>query len=63
MPIYNYQCTECDTRFSSISSIISSGSPADKAVCPDCKSIKTKKLVSRSSFSLKGNSWYKDGYS
>ncbi len=58
MPVYEYECKECNKIFEVQQKI------ADKALsdCPDCNG-PVKKLVSMSSFQLKGGGWYADGYS
>ena len=58
MPIYEYECPSCAKVFEVQQRI--SDDPLRK--CPDCKG-KVKKLVSASSFLLKGGGWYADGYS
>ncbi len=58
MPIYEYECSECDKVMEVQQRI--SDSPLE--TCPDCGG-KVKKLVSMSSFQLKGGGWYADGYS
>ena len=56
MPLYEYACKKCNKRFEIIQSI-----GADSAKCPDCGS-ECKKLVSATSFQLKGSGWYKTDY-
>ena len=58
MPVYEYECSACRKVFEVQQRI------ADKplAQCPDCKGV-VKKLMSMSSFQLKGGGWYADGYS
>ena len=58
MPIYEYECTSCDKVFEVRQRI--SDEPLQN--CPDCRG-KVKKIVSASSFLLKGGGWYADGYS
>ncbi len=58
MPIYEYYCKSCDKTFESFQRI----TDEPLANCPDCKK-KVKRLISSTSFSLKGGGWYKDGYS
>lgn len=58
MPIYEYECSACDKVFEVQQRI--SDDPLD--TCPDCQGA-VKKLVSVSSFQLKGGGWYADGYS
>jgi len=56
MPIYEYQCQKCGT-FEATQRI------TDKplAKCPTCKG-KIKKLISNTSFQLKGTGWYVTDY-
>ena len=56
MPIYEYQCQKCGT-FEATQRI------TDKplAKCPNCKG-KVKKLISNTSFQLKGTGWYLTDY-
>lgn len=58
MPIYEYECPACDQIFELQQKI----SEAPMSLCPECGG-DVKKLVSMSSFQLKGNGWYSDGYS
>ena len=60
MPIYEYRCDACGHTWEHFAQRVSSPTPG----CPSCKaeSDKVNKLVSVSSFSLKGDGWYKDGY-
>jgi len=56
MPIYEYQCQKCGT-FETTQKI------TDKPLvkCPTCKG-KIKKLISNTSFQLKGTGWYVTDY-
>lgn len=56
MPIYEYRCQKCGT-FEATQRI------TDKplAKCPTCKG-KVKKLISNTSFQLKGTGWYVTDY-
>lgn len=58
MPVYEYECKECDKVFEVQQKI------ADDPLteCPKCHA-PVKKLMSMSSFQLKGGGWYADGYS
>jgi len=58
MPIYEYQCEKCKKTFEQFQKI----TDEPLKMCPDCKG-KVKRLISQTSFSLKGAGWYKDGYS
>ncbi|MCA9488453.1 MAG: zinc ribbon domain-containing protein [Myxococcales bacterium] len=57
MPIYEYECGSCGHRYEKMVRI-----GADAPPCPECASIEVRKLVSQSSFVLKGGGWYKDHY-
>ena len=59
MPIYKFKCSECEHEFTLIRKI----SDSSEVICECCSSSLTNKLVSSTSFSLKGKGWYKDGYS
>ncbi len=58
MPIYEYECENCHEITEAWQHL------ADEPLttCPKCSGI-LKKLISRSSFQLKGGGWYADGYS
>lgn len=58
MPIYEYRCELCGHEFERFQKM--SDDPVD--ACPECEADSVKKLVSRTSFVLKGGGWYKDGY-
>ena len=59
MPTYEYLCDKCGHEFERQQRI--SDSPVKS--CPSCKSRRVKKLISRTSFVLKGSGWYSDLYS
>ena len=58
MPIYEYQCDSCSKHHEIWQKI----SDPPKKICPDCSGT-LHKLISASSFQLKGGGWYSDGYS
>ncbi len=59
MPIYEYLCEKCGHEFEREQRIT-----ADPIkTCPECKARKVKKLISQTSFVLKGGGWYNDLYS
>jgi len=59
MPVYEYICKACDHEFERQQRI--SDKPLKK--CPECGTMKAKRLISRTSFVLKGGGWYSDLYS
>ncbi len=58
MPIYEYRCLDCGDEFEVIQGV--SARPLRK--CRKCGG-RLEKLISRTSFVLKGGGWYADGYS
>ena len=58
MPVYEYECGGCMKIFEMQQRV----ADAPLTVCPDCGG-GVRKLISRSSFQLKGGGWYSDGYS
>jgi putative FmdB family regulatory protein len=59
MPTYEYQCGACDHEFEREQRI----TEAPIKTCPSCKARKARRLISRTSFVLKGSGWYSDLYS
>ena len=57
MPVYEYECCKCGKVVEAWQSL----SDAPMTECPDCAGA-LKKLISMSSFRLKGGGWYADGY-
>ncbi|AMK12676.1 MAG: FmdB family zinc ribbon protein [Pseudodesulfovibrio sp.] len=57
MPIYEYQCQSCGSVFEEWQS----GFEEQEFPCPECGG-ESRKLISHSSFHLKGGGWYADGY-
>lgn len=58
MPVYDYKCEKCNHIFEESHSINSN----PIVVCPKCDHKKTVRVISKSSFILKGSGWYKDHY-
>lgn len=58
MPIYEYRCPDCAHDFELIQKF--SDDPA--RTCPKCGMENVKKLISQTSFVLKGSGWYNDHY-
>jgi putative FmdB family regulatory protein len=57
MPIYEYECMECHKIYE----IIQKFSEEPLRNCPECGG-ELKKLISQSSFILKGSGWYVTDY-
>lgn len=57
MPIYEYKCKKCENTFEVLQKINSD--PLEK--CIQCNG-KVEKLISASSFQLKGSGWYLTDY-
>lgn len=58
MPIYEYHCESCGTDLEKIQKF----SDAPLTDCPSCGKATLKKLVSASSFRLKGSGWYETDF-
>lgn len=58
MPIYEYACTDCGTAHEARQKF---SDPA-LTTCPACNTEGLQRMISSSSFSLKGSGWYADGY-
>lgn len=59
MPLYEYACSACGHEFEMLQKF--SDKPIKK--CPECGKAKVEKMISQTAFQLKGEGWYKDGYS
>lgn len=62
MPMYEYRCPKCGTQFEKL---VRLSEAEDPQACPNdsCDEKAAKRLISRTSFSLKGGGWASDGYS
>ena len=58
MPVYEYRCKDCGKEFEYQQRM----SDDPKTVCESCEG-QLERLISRTSFHLKGGGWYKDLYS
>ena len=58
MPVYEYQCSACGHEFEEWQKI--NDKPVRK--CPECGERKVERLMSRTSFQLKGSGWYVTEY-
>lgn len=59
MPIYDYGCQKCGHEFEKEQRIVDD----PIKTCPACGANKAKRLISKTSFVLKGGGWYNDLYS
>ncbi len=57
MPVYEYECESCCKVFE----VQQRMADAPLSSCPECEG-SVKKVMSMSSFQLKGGGWYADGY-
>ena len=58
MPVYEYECNGCGKILEMQQRI----ADPPLSACPECGG-EVRKLISMSSFQLKGGGWYNDGYS
>lgn len=58
MPIYEYRCQDCGHKFEAMQRF----SDAPITECPSCHAQQVKKLISNTSFQLKGSGWYVTDY-
>jgi putative FmdB family regulatory protein len=59
--IYEYECLTCHETVEAKQSV--KDSPKRLLFCPGCGKVRAvKKLISKTSFILKGSGWAKDGY-
>ena len=58
MPIYEYGCDTCGHRFEKLQRM---GEPP-VIVCASCGAASVRRLISATSFSLKGSGWYVTDY-
>jgi len=58
MPIYEYQCAACQHHFDALQKI----SDPILTTCPQCHKESLTKLMSSTSFHLKGTGWYQTDY-
>ncbi len=54
MPIYEYACQKCGHKFEQLQKI----TDTPLQTCPNCEQVSLVKLVSNTSFQLKGSGWY-----
>ena len=59
MPVYEYRCNACGHEFERTQRM----SDEPVKVCPECNEVKVERLISLTSFHLKGGGWYSDLYS
>ncbi|MDI7268689.1 MAG: zinc ribbon domain-containing protein [Myxococcota bacterium] len=58
MPIYEYACDRCGHRFEELQGI----NDQPVTTCPKCRKRSVQRLISRTSFVLKGTGWYVTDY-
>jgi len=58
MPIYEYACGNCGNEWEEMQKI----TDEPLTVCPDCHAPHAHRLISRTSFVLKGSGWYVTDY-
>lgn len=61
MPIYEYECPKCKKTIELLR--LSESDTAPLCNSESCGPIEMNKVISLGTFHLKGQGWYKDGYS
>ena len=59
VPTYEYRCQSCSHEMEAFQSI----KDAPMTECPVCRQPRLERLISATSFQLKGDGWFKDLYS
>lgn len=58
MPIYQYQCADCEHAFEALQKM----SDPKLVDCPECQAPALKKQVTAAAFKLKGTGWYETDF-
>ena len=58
MPIYEYRCQACGHEMEAIQRITADA----LTTCPECEAEELRRLISQTSFVLKGGGWYATDY-
>ena len=58
MPIYQYQCDQCDHELEALQKM----SDAKLVDCPECDEPALRKKVTAAAFKLKGTGWYETDF-
>jgi len=58
MPIYEFECNSCGTRFDRLQKL----SDPDPADCPDCGAAQVRRRVTAPAFRLAGSGWYETDF-
>ena len=58
MPIYEYQCNDCEHKLEALQKM----SDEPLLECPDCGKQSLRKLVSAAAFRLSGSGWYETDF-
>ena len=58
MPIREYICLDCSICFE----VLELTNKKKRVLCPKCSSKRINKMISKSTFQLKGEGWFRDGY-
>ncbi len=58
MPLYEYRCDACEHEFERLIR----GGDSEPDMCPECDESAVSRLISNTSFQLKGSGWYETDY-
>jgi putative FmdB family regulatory protein len=59
MPLFEYKCEKCEEKFERL---LKHDERENPQRCPKCNAKHCKKMISVTSFALKGGGWAQDGY-
>jgi putative FmdB family regulatory protein len=63
MPYYEYKCKQCGKCFEIVQRITEEAlTKCPPQECDEKERGEVQRIISKTSFSLKGGGWYKDGY-
>lgn len=58
MPIYEYECKDCNNHFELIQKV----NDPISGTCPNCQGVHVERLISAAGFQLKGTGWYETDF-
>ncbi len=62
MPQYTYRCLDCTKEHEKIQTIAEGEEYLNTFKCPECGHDHGQRIMGKTSFTLRGNGWFADGY-